>query len=85
MPEGHTVHRLARDHSRWLAGQRLKVTSPQGRFEVESQLLSGKTLRSVEAHGKHLYYSFSDDRVLHIHLGLYLRFVAKILISRFVD
>lgn len=74
MPEGHTVHRLARDHSRWLAGQRLKVTSPQGRFEVESQLLTGKTLRSVEAHGKHLYYTFSDDRVLHIHLGLYGKF-----------
>lgn len=74
MPEGHTVHRLARDHSKLLTGQRLKITSPQGRFDAESQLLTGKTLKTVEAHGKHLYYTFSCDQVLHIHLGLYGKF-----------
>ena len=74
MPEGHTVHRLARDHSRWLSGHRLKVSSPQGRFETESELLTGKILKTVEAHGKHLYYTFSNDQILHIHLGLYGKF-----------
>lgn len=74
MPEGHTVHRLAMDHTKWLGGQRLKVSSPQGRFQAGSQLLSGKSLKSVEAHGKHLYYSFSSELVLHVHLGLYGKF-----------
>ena len=74
MPEGHTVHRLARDHSKWLAGQKLEVSSPQGRFESEAKLLTGKTLKSVEAHGKHLYYTFSNKLVLHVHLGLYGKF-----------
>jgi len=74
MPEGHTVHRLARDHSKWLSGQRLIISSPQGRFESGSELLTGKILRSVEAHGKHLYYTFSKDQILHIHLGLYGKF-----------
>ncbi len=74
MPEGHTVHRLARDHFKWFVGQRLKVSSPQGRFAEGSKLLDGRTLRSVEAHGKHLYYIFSRDHVLHVHLGLYGKF-----------
>lgn len=32
MPEGHSIHRLARDHHRWFAGQSLSLSSPQGRF-----------------------------------------------------
>ncbi len=74
MSEGHTVHRFAIDHNKWLAGQRLKVSSPQGRFEAGAKLLFGKSLKTVEAHGKHLYYSFSSKLVLHVHLGLYGKF-----------
>ncbi|QEG37596.1 Fpg/Nei family DNA glycosylase [Bythopirellula goksoeyrii] len=74
MPEGHTVHRLALDHSKLFAGQRLKVSSPQGRFEEGAQLLDGKTLKSVEAHGKHLCYHWSGGTLLHVHLGLYGKF-----------
>ena len=32
MPEGHTIHRVARDHGRLLVGHRVSVGSPQGRF-----------------------------------------------------
>jgi endonuclease VIII len=71
MPEGHTVHRMAQDHFKWIGGNRLTVTSPQGRFEQESSLLSGRVLQSVEARGKHLYYGFGANRTLHVHLGLY--------------
>jgi endonuclease VIII len=71
MPEGHTVHRMAQDHFKWLGHNRLTVTSPQGRFEQESSLLSGRVLQSVEARGKHLYYAFGANRTLHVHLGLY--------------
>ena len=74
MPEGHTIHRVAQDHQRIFAGQRLKVSSPQGRFSEGAKLLNGKTLKSVEAHGKHLCYRWSGGTLLHIHLGLYGKF-----------
>lgn len=74
MPEGHTIHRLAQDHTRDFAGQKLKVSSPQGRFIDGAKLLSGKKLTTVEACGKHLFYRWSGKRTLHIHLGLYGKF-----------
>ena len=79
MPEGHTIHRLAIDHTKQFAGQKLIVTSPQGRFAKEAKKLSGKKLLVAEAHGKHLFYRFGGRRVadrllVHIHLGLYGKF-----------
>lgn len=74
MPEGHTIHRLARDHRDWFAGQKLTLLSPQGRFEEGAAKLSGRRLKDVEAHGKHLCYRWPGDRLLHIHLGLYGKF-----------
>ncbi len=74
MPEGHTIHRLARDQTQRFVGQRLVVSSPQGRFAEGAESLTNKTLRSIEAHGKHLFYSFGRDRCLHVHLGLYGKF-----------
>lgn len=76
MPEGHTIHRAARDHARDLAGERVRVSSPQGRFVGASEL-DGATLLRVEAHGKHLFYVFEGDRVVHVHLGLYGRFFRR--------
>jgi endonuclease-8 len=74
MPEGHTIHRIARDHNRWLSGQRVAVSSPQGRFEAESGQLCGKKIREVSALGKHLFYHWSPRLVTHVHLGLYGKF-----------
>jgi endonuclease VIII len=74
MPEGHTIHRFARDHAKWLGGDRVRTSSPQGRFETGAGLIDGLTLQSIEAHGKHLFYRFSKDRTVHVHLGLYGRF-----------
>lgn len=71
MPEGHTIHRIARDHTRALRGQRLQVSSPQGRFADGAALLDGQELLGIEAWGKHLFYRFPAERYLHIHLGLY--------------
>jgi endonuclease-8 len=62
---------MARDHFKWIGRNRLMVTSPQGRFSQESELLNGRVLQAIEAHGKHLYYSFGANRTLHVHLGLY--------------
>ena len=74
MPEGHTIHRVARDHHKRYAGQELAVSSPQGRFKAGARNLDGATLDRVEAYGKHLFYWWDGGRVLHIHLGLYGKF-----------
>jgi endonuclease-8 len=74
MPEGHTIHRIARDHRRDFVGQPLAVSSPQGRFATGACKLNGRELEAIEAHGKHLCYRWEDSRLLHIHLGLYGKF-----------
>ncbi len=71
MPEGHTIHRLARDHTKWFGGQELAISSPQGRFAEEATLIDGKALDHASACGKHLFYHFKRAPILHIHLGLY--------------
>ncbi len=74
MPEGHTIHRVARDHSKRYVGQSLTVMSPQGRFRAGARQLDGATLEQVEAYGKHLFYRWEGERLVHIHLGLYGKF-----------
>ena len=71
MPEGHTIHRLARDHNATIAKQKLHITSPQGRFEGDAARIDGLTLKKVEAAGKHLFYHFARGPILHVHLGLF--------------
>ena len=77
MPEGHTLHRLARRHLQTFGGVTVHVTSPQGRFAAGAALLDGTVLRFAQAHGKHLFLGFAPaqrrraDRWLHVHLGLY--------------
>ncbi len=73
MPEGHTIHRLARDIGRDLRTNPLAASSPQGRFESGAARLDGQRLISTEALGKHLFLNFDDDQ-LHIHLGLFGKF-----------
>jgi endonuclease-8 len=74
VPEGHTIHRLAARHRELFAGQRLLVSSPQGRFAAGADLITGHTLADTEAYGKHLLHHFDQGRTLHVHLGLYGRF-----------
>ncbi len=73
MPEGHTLHRLARDHDRWFAGERVAVSSPQGRF-AGAGLIDGEVFAGAEAHGKHLFHRYAGGEVVHVHLGLFGRF-----------
>jgi endonuclease-8 len=74
MPEGHTLHRIAIDHSKILRGNRVAVTSPQGRFAADAALVDGARLKQLEAYGKHLFYYWSNGLVGHVHLGLFGRF-----------
>ena len=69
MPEGHLLHRLARDHAE-LADHVVRLTSPQGRFAAGAAALDGRRLDGVEAYGKHLYHRFENDAGLHTHLGM---------------
>ncbi|WP_402376366.1 Fpg/Nei family DNA glycosylase [Isoptericola rhizosphaerae] len=81
MPEGHTVHRLARMLRELFGGRPVRVTSPQGRFAAGASLLDGGTVVTAEAWGKQLFVGFAaapsasvpQEPVhwLRVHLGLY--------------
>lgn len=71
MPEGHSIHRLARQLTDVFAGERLEVTSPQGRFSDGASLLNGQVFCQAFAHGKHLFARFGNDLYLNVHLGIY--------------
>ncbi len=75
MPEGHTLHRLARDLREAFASQVVRVTSPQGRFAESAALLDGTELVDAESFGKHLFVEFAGARYVHVHLGLYGKFL----------
>jgi endonuclease-8 len=70
VPEGHTVHRLARDHTRDLAGRQLRASSPQGRFADGASRIHGAVAERFEAWGKHELGFLDTGDVLHVHLGL---------------
>ena len=75
MPEGHTIHRLALDHRRDLVGRPVSVSSPQGRFAEAAARLDERVLEGVEAYGKHLFYDFGAGDLVHVHLGLFGKFL----------
>ena len=76
MPEGHTIHRLARDLAE-LQGSRLRAASPQGRFSAGAESLDGSRLEEIEPFGKHLFLCMDTGSCVHVHLGMqgkWLRF-----------
>ncbi len=80
MPEGHSIHRVARFFERTLVGQRINASSPQGRFADGAAAIHGETLTRAFAVGKHLFLEFSDTSpsssnstplFVRVHLGIY--------------
>ncbi|OBI82272.1 Fpg/Nei family DNA glycosylase [Mycobacterium sp. 1245805.9] len=71
MPEGHTLHRLARLHKRRYGGAPVAVSSPQGRFAGSAAVVDGRVLRRTSAWGKHLFHHYEGGPIVHVHLGLY--------------
>jgi len=71
VPEGHTLHRLARDHRALLGGLAIRSSSPQGRFVEGARVVDGRTLERIDAYGKHILYWFEGGVAVHVHLGLY--------------
>ncbi|SDH19154.1 Fpg/Nei family DNA glycosylase [Microbacterium pygmaeum] len=71
MPEGHSVHRIARQFERNYVGRRVAASSPQGRFAEGAAMLDGRTATAVRAVGKQMFLEFDDDLWLRVHLGMY--------------
>jgi formamidopyrimidine-DNA glycosylase len=71
VPEGHTIHRIARDHTPLLVGRPVGAASPQGRFAAGAALLDGRVMTRIEPYGKHLFHWYEGGVILHVHLGLY--------------
>lgn len=72
MPEGDTIHRVARRFQALVGKEIDDASAPSARSPLHAGAheLTGRTLESAEAHGKHLLLSFSGDRVVHSHLGM---------------
>jgi endonuclease-8 len=71
MPEGHSVHRIARQFARNFVGRRVDASSPQGRFAEGASMLDGRTVSSVRAVGKQMFLEFDEQLWLRVHLGMY--------------
>jgi len=71
MPEGHSVHRIARQFALHFVGNRIAVTSPQGRFAAGAAQLDGHVMTDAKAVGKQMFLEFDNGLWLRVHLGLY--------------
>ena len=71
MPEGHSVHRIARQFDANFVGTAVEVTSPQGRFAQGAALLNGRQMLAARAVGKQMFLEFEQQHWLRVHLGIY--------------
>lgn len=71
MPEGHTVHRIARQFCRHFADTPVAVSSPQGRFAGDAVRIDGHAIVGVRAVGKQMFLEFDNGLWLRVHLGIY--------------
>jgi endonuclease-8 len=71
VPEGDTVHRVAR-RLQVLVGETIEVETPHPRAQAEriAERLNGRRLESVEAVGKNLVLRFEGGAVLRSHLRM---------------
>jgi endonuclease-8 len=71
MPEGHSVHRIARQFALHFVGKTVAVTSPQGRFAAGAAQLDGRVITEAKSVGKQMFLRFDNDLWLRVHLGMY--------------
>ncbi len=71
MPEGHSVHRIARQFRQHFVGKVTAVTSPQGRFASDAKLIDGHVMTDARAVGKQMFLEFDNGLWLRVHLGIY--------------
>ena len=73
MPEGDTIHSAARRVGAVLVGREIvsiEAPHPRHRMDRWPDRLAGRAVRSVDAHGKHLFVRFEGDLTLHSHLRM---------------
>ncbi|HKP90825.1 MAG TPA: DNA-formamidopyrimidine glycosylase family protein [Thermoleophilaceae bacterium] len=73
MPEGDTIHSAARRVGAALVGSPIEsIETPQPRHARDRwpERLAGRSVRAVDAHGKHLFLRFEGDLTLHSHLRM---------------
>ena len=71
MPEGHSVHRIARQFALHFVGHRVAASSPQGRFAAGAAEIDGLTMTDARAVGKQMFLEFDERIWLRVHLGMY--------------
>lgn len=71
MPEGHSVHRIARQFRANFLDVPVQASSPQGRFAEGAAVLSGQRMLEVFAVGKQMFAQFERGDWLRVHLGIY--------------
>ncbi|QNO38341.1 Fpg/Nei family DNA glycosylase [Protaetiibacter sp. SSC-01] len=71
MPEGHSVHRIARQFAANFTGAPVAVSSPQGRFAAGAAELDGHEIVQAKAVGKQMFLEFDHGLWLRVHLGIY--------------
>lgn len=71
MPEGHSVHRIARQFDRNIVGRTVSASSPQGRFVEGASVIDGREALEVRAVAKQMFLRFDGDVWLRVHLGMY--------------
>ena len=71
MPEGHSVHRIARQFGANFVGQRVRTASPQGRFVDGAARVNGHVMSDAFAVGKQMFLEFDTGDWIRVHLGIY--------------
>jgi len=71
VPEGHSVHRITRQFALHFVGERVAVSSPQGRFASGAADLDGHVITDAKAVGKQMFLEFDNGLWLRVHLGMY--------------
>jgi len=73
VPEGDTIHAAARRiGAALLDSEIVEIETPQPRHAMDRwpERLAGRSVRSVDARGKHLFIRFEGDLTLHSHLRM---------------
>src|SRR4051794_21909736 len=73
MPEGDTIHYAARRIRPVLVDteiQSIETPQPRHRLDRWPERLDGRRVRSVDAHGKHLFLRFEGELTIHSHLRM---------------
>jgi len=71
MPEGHSVHRIARQFALHFVGHTVTASSPQGRFAAGAADIDGQRMIDARAVGKQMFLEFENGLWLRVHLGMY--------------